>query len=94
MMVNKQLHYFNQGRGGTVLYKDDTSEIRFDFEFGGGNCVAIIFIPSPAAWVKATNRMAEERDEIIEFVAKQAIHDQVSGGYYKILDDYIEIFSR
>lgn len=92
-MNQKKLLYFNQGRGGTVLYKDDTSEIKFDFEFGGGNCVAIIFVPSPGQWASATKRSIDERDEILQFVASQATHDQVSGGYFKISDNWIEIFN-
>lgn len=90
--MTQQLFYHNQGRGGTVVYKDAVSEIRFDFEFGGGNCVAIIFIPSPDTWDAATNRALSEREEIVTFVAKQSLHDQVSQGYYQISEQYIELF--
>lgn len=90
----KKLSYISDGRGGTVLYKDDVGEIKFDYEFGGGNCVAIIFVPTLAVWVQHTNRLPEERDGIIEYVAQTALRDQVSNGYYKISGNYIELFKK
>ncbi len=90
----QQLSYHNQGRGGTVIYKDDVSEIKFDFEFGGGNCVAIIFTPTPDLWEYSTKRKLEERDTIIQFVAEQSLKDQVSHGYYEVYDNYIELYKK
>lgn len=90
----QQLTYINQGPGGTVIYKDETSEIKFDFEFAGGNCVAIIFIPTPDVWEYSTKRKLEERDAIIQFVAEQSLRDQVSGGYYELYDKYIELYKK
>lgn len=90
----QQLSYHNQGRGGTVIYKDDVSEIKFDFEFGGGDCVAIIFTPTPDVWEYSTKRKLEERDSIIEFVASQSLKDQVSNGYYEVYDNYIELYKK
>ena len=92
--MTKKLSYISMGRGGTVLYKDDVGEVKFDYEFGGNNCVAIIFVPTPAAWVQHTNRPLEERDAIIEYVAQTALRDQVSNGYYQISDNYIELFKK
>ena len=89
----QKLSYTTLGRGGYVFYKDDVSEIKLGFEFGGGNCVAIIFIPSPQQWAAATGRTLQERGNIIQFIAAQALKDQVAGGYYKILDNFIELYS-
>ncbi len=91
-MTKRRLLYVSQGRGGYVVYKDNISEINFYYEFGGGDCVAIIFIPEPAKWMQETKRPLSERDAIISFVASQATHDQVSNGHFKISDNYIEIF--
>lgn len=90
--MDRSLIYNNNGRGGTVVYKDAQSELKFDFEFGGGNCVAIIFIPGEASWCRHTGRKIEERKDIIEFVAKQSLNDQVSNGYYEIQDNFIELY--
>ena len=88
------LEYHNQGRGGTVIYKDEQGDIRFSFEFGGGDCVAIIFVPTPEQWSRATNRPSSERESILTFVAERAVRDQTSGGDYSISDSWIEIFKR
>ena len=93
-MPMQQLTYINQGRGGTIIYKDESSEIRFDFEFGAGSCVAIIFTPTPDVWEYSTKRKLEERDAILQFVAEQSLSDQVSGGYYEVYDNYIELYRK
>jgi len=90
--MKRELTYSNEGRCGQVRYRDSVSEIRFDFEFGGQNCIAMIFIPSKEKWCKETNRKIEERDDIIRFVAQQATKDQTSNGRYEILDGWIEIY--
>lgn len=90
----QQLTYINQGRSGYVIYKDDVSEIKFDFEFGAGNCVAIIFIPSAQTWVQSTKRLLDEKRAIIQFVAKQSLKDQVSGGCFEVYDNYIELYKK
>lgn len=92
--LKKRLEYRNEGRGGTVIYTDEISSIHLNFEFGGGNCVAIIFIPTVTEWEKTTNRRLDERNHIIEFIARQSQLDQVSGGWYEIKDQYIELYSN
>ena len=88
------LEYVSQGRHGYVHYKDMTGELSFYFEFGGGNCVAIINIPSPTEWSKLTNRPLTEREGILFFVAEQVTKDQVQNGYYEIKEGWIEIMTR
>lgn len=90
----QQLIYLNQGRGGTVVYKDDISEIKFDFEFGGGDCVAIIFIPTPDTWEHSTKRTLAEREHIINFVAEQSLRDQVTGGVFELYENYIVLYKK
>lgn len=90
--MKRELLYINEGRGGQVLYRDSVSEIRFDFEFGGGNCVAIVFIPTEEKWSQETNRKIEDRDGIIKFVAERATEDQTSNGRFEIFDNLIEIY--
>ena len=90
--MNRSLQYISLGRGGYVVYKDDQSEIKFDYEFGGGNCVAIIFIPAANNWTRLTQRPLADRNDILQFVATQAIRDQVSNGYFTVSDNFIEIY--
>jgi hypothetical protein len=81
---SRSVVYRQYGRGGTILYKDGETSIVFDWEFGGGQTVAIIFIPDTANWLKATKTPVNQRDEILTFVAEQAIRDQAPSGHYVI----------
>lgn len=90
--MNRSLRYLSDGRGGSVIYKDGVSEIKFYYEFGGGNCVAIIFVPKDVEWETETKRKLEDKSAIIEFVAKQALQDQVKGGTYEIEEQYINLY--
>lgn len=92
--MKQRLEYVSQGRGGSLIYKDNDGQIRFYYEFGGGNCVAIIFIPSEAEWADQTGRPIAERNAILDFIAAQAITDQAPGCYYKISDNSIELFRK
>ncbi|MBC7934336.1 MAG: hypothetical protein H7Y86_03105 [Rhizobacter sp.] len=89
-----KLEYINEGRGGYVVYKDDKADLKCSFEFGGGNCVAIIFVPKAAHWLSQTKRELLEREAVLNFVGQQAVKDQAAGGHFVVSDNYIEIFSR
>lgn len=89
-----KLSYINEGRSGYVVYKDNTGELKFYYEFGGGDCVAFINIPSVADWSSRTGRSPEERNSIVTFVAEQATRDQVRNGRYELTDQNIQIFSQ
>jgi hypothetical protein len=90
----RKLEYINEGRGGYVVYKDNLSTIKLSFEFGGGNCVVIIFVPTPLEWVEQTNRPISDRQSILTFIATQSIKDQAPNCKYTLSDQYIELLSR
>lgn len=92
--MEQKLEYINQGRGGYVVYKDSHSEIILFFEYGGGNCVAIIYVPTTENWTNKTNRPIADRQTILTFVAEQAIKDQAPNSYYELSDTCIEIFRK
>lgn len=94
MKLHQKLSYISLGRGGYVIYHDDQGEIKFDYEFGGGDCVAIIFVPEPYHWHNLTGRNEGERLQILTFVAEQAIRDQAPGCRYEISDKFIELWKR
>lgn len=49
-----KLEYLTNGRDGYVIYKDNISILQFYYEFGGGDCVAIISVPSVKKWEEET----------------------------------------
>ena len=89
-----KLEYINEGPGGYVVYKDEQGDIKLFFAYGGGNCVAIIYVPTIEEWPRKTNRSIEERQTILEFVAEQSIKDQAPDCYYKLSDTCIEILEK
>lgn len=90
----RRVLYAERGRDGYIIYKDAQGEISMYFEFGGGECVAFIQVPSAAEWTKSTKRSVEEREDILHFVAEQAIQDKVPDCDYRLSANYIEFFKR
>lgn len=87
------LHYADEGRSGRVIYSDHLGDIAFYYEFGGGDCVAIISVPGEAEWTKTTKRPLTERETILRFVAENATRDQTAHGRWQLLENWIEIYS-
>jgi hypothetical protein len=92
--MNPTLEYIHHGRSGYVLYKDAMGELRFYYEIGGGQCMALINIPRARDWTAATGRSPGERNSVLNFIAKQSARDQAPGGYARISDQWIEIFGE
>ena len=76
--------YKSQGRAGTVIFYRNDLTASFYYEFGGGDAVAIITIPTVEHWAAQTGIPMEERDETLKFIAERVLHDQVPGGKYFI----------
>ena len=92
--MGPKLEYRNEGRGGYVIYKDEHGEIKLFFEYGGGNCVAIIYVPSTIEWTNRTKRPLTQRQTVLTFVAEKSIKDQAPNCYYVLSDSCIEIFRK
>jgi hypothetical protein len=88
------IQYISDGRGGTVIYADETSSIRIYYEFGANDCVAILFIPTADRWEQETGRALSERNAILHWIAERVCQDQVSQGYYQITDGFIELYRK
>jgi hypothetical protein len=91
IMDKPRIEYSQSGRGGTVSYIAGDKKINFDWEFAGGNGVAIIFIPEEKYWVVQTGIPLSQRQAILEFVAKEVIDDKAPDCVYSISDNCIEI---
>lgn len=76
--------YINHGRSGTVIFFRNDLTLHFSFEFGGGETLAIVDVPTPENWEKETKIPLADRQPILEFVAKRIIRDQASNCTYLI----------
>lgn len=90
---NARLLYSTQGRGGTVFFESNETKFDMWWEFGGGDALAIVNIPSEQHWVAKTQLPLEKRAAILDFIGQQVIQDQASGkGTYEISENYLTIY--
>jgi hypothetical protein len=83
--------YENEGRCGYVIFYRNDLTTRFYYEFGGGDTIAIITIPSADQWEAATKMSLADRPAVLEFIANRVVRDQAYGGKYLIGDTDILI---
>ncbi|SEO02702.1 hypothetical protein SAMN05192574_10530 [Mucilaginibacter gossypiicola] len=93
-MGAKYLKYINNGKEGHVIYGDGDIELKFLYELAIGRCIAIIYIPTVDSWHNKTGIATGERQDIIEFIAKQAAKDQAPNATYELYDDCISLLQE
>ena len=86
--------YQNDGRSGYVIFYRNDLTVRFYYEFGGGDAVAIITIPTPAQWKAETKMTLAERMPVLEFVASRVVRDQAPSCKYFIGEGDIIILNQ
>ncbi len=75
--------YEQEGRGGTVIFERDETVLRFYWEFGGGNALALVFVPEAETWETQTGLPIADRMPILDFVGRQILADQ-GGRFYRL----------
>ena len=90
---NARLRYHTEGRGGTVYYESDAGKFDMWWEFGGGDAIAIINIPSEKHWEAQTNMHIDKRAAVLNYIGDQVVQDQASGnGYFEVSGDFLTIY--
>lgn len=89
-----QVLYSSDGRSGYVHYRSSEGSFEMYYEFSGGNCVASIDIPGVEKWERKTGLPLARRDEVLNFIGRQVVKDQTTGGrgYFKIEGDWLHIY--
>lgn len=90
-----RVSYRQDGRSGYVVFSQSVKSFEMYFEFGGGDVVACIDVPSALEWERRTGFPLEMRQRILEFIGDRVVKDQVamSEGRYEIHDDHMLIKS-
>ncbi|HEV7732006.1 MAG TPA: hypothetical protein VGR62_07585, partial [Candidatus Binatia bacterium] len=90
-----RLSYSSDGRGGHVHYQSHDASFTLYYEFGGGDCVASIDLPSPTAWRRHTGLPLERRDEVVRWIGQRVVHDQTTGGTgrFEIEGNWLNIYA-
>ncbi len=86
--------YADEGRCGHVWYQSAETKFAMYYEFGSGNCVTNIDIPSLENWEKETKLPLAQRDEVLDFIGHQVVKDQTTSGkgYFKIEGNWLNIY--
>ncbi len=73
-----------QGRCGSVFYREAAGSLTFSWEFGGGDTVAILYFESEAAWRAQHPWTAGRRAEILRRVANEVVRQKSPGSRAEI----------
>lgn len=89
-----QLRYEDQGRSGVIHFDNGRGRFEMYWEFGGGDTLAVIDVPTEAEWVSRTGLPLAERADVLRFIAKQVTRDKTSTGLnrFEIGPAHITIF--
>jgi hypothetical protein len=92
---NATLRFTGQGRGGSVLYRDDRVAFEMWWEFAMEPAIAIIGVPGRAEWEHTTGIPLDEREATLAWIGHRALLDQVpSGGVFRVASDHITLYGR
>jgi hypothetical protein len=84
--------YEQEGRSGNVVFNWDGHVVKFWFEFGGANALAIIYVPEKDKWENETGIALDHRSTVLDFIARRVIRDQAPGYLFEITAGYINIY--
>jgi hypothetical protein len=81
-----------EGRSGRIKYSEGLFRShQFYWEFGGGDAVVVIRIPTPAEWASALPWAADRRTEILDRVAAEVCRLRCRGCRPVVTDAWLEL---
>lgn len=87
------IYFDNEGRAGDVFFNWDGLVLKFPYEFGGGNTLATIDVPSVEQWESKTSIPLDKRTMVLDFIAQRVLRSQAPKHLYEITAESIRIFS-
>jgi hypothetical protein len=90
--VDAVINITQSGRGGIVQFIQGDKTLHFHWEFGGGDTLALIFVPNEKTWEAQTGIPIERRTHTLQWIADQVIHQKAQGSKYRIEGDVIVIY--
>ena len=94
MKWNRKIEYEEAGRGGTIIYIEGETRLKFYYEFGGNNCIVFIMIPTEQSWETETGIALTERKDIIEFIASTVHREKVPSSRIEINSSSISFYTK
>lgn len=87
---SRRLEFEGNARAGVIIYIDGERRIRFSHEMCFGRVKFSIDLPRPPHWEAQTGAPLAERDDIVDFVARETRRTQASSWAYEIHEDRID----
>lgn len=92
LTISGQVRIESQGRSGAVVITVPDGEVRFWWEFGGGDCIAMVRIPDPQQWKQEHPLKNFPRLEFLEALAAEVSAQQCPGASHTISETFIEFY--
>jgi hypothetical protein len=86
-----RIDIIERGRPGVVRYDEgDGASYDFHWEFGGGDTVAVISVPTVSQWASALPWAADRRDDVLKQISKVVRKKRCPSCTVRITDSSIE----
>ncbi len=89
----QKVSFSNDGRSGHVFYESPAGKFSMYYEFGGGDVVAVIYVPGAEQWVAKTGIPLEKREAVLNYIGNETVAQQTKNGSFKLSANSILIYS-
>lgn len=86
----RRLEFEGNARAGVIIYVEGERRIRFSHEMCTGRVKFSIDLPRPQHWEAQTGAPLADRDDIVDFVARETRRTQASSWDYEIHEDRVD----
>lgn len=87
---SRRLEFEGNARAGVIIYIDGERRVRFQQEMCTGRVKFSIDLPRPQHWEAQTGTPLTDRDDIVDFVARETRRTQASSWNYEIHEERID----
>lgn len=91
-----KVYFYTEGRGGDFSYESHEGNFTSWWEFGGGDALAILNVPSAEHWEAQTGIPLTKRAAVLEFIGRETVRKQTTSGRgtFEVQENFIVIRSR
>ncbi len=89
-----EVRIITKGRYGAIEYVEDGQTCQFYWEFGGGDALAIITVPTPGAWDTEVPWAKGRREEILDRVAAETVRQRAPSAFIQREDQFINLLLK
>ena len=91
---NPLLRYSDMGRGGTVYYENGDTKLDCWWEYGGGDALVIMDVPTPEQWEQRTKLPLAARESTLHYISTQVLKSKNGGNGSFVIGENVVTFFR